>query len=392
MKRIIYLFLLGYIGILGADDSNQTVSSQTVSSRLEDGYGNSEILSDSMSYMPQIKKGESVQFLGDLRLRSQTIKRGSQEDVEHFFRYRARFGLNAKLDDGLKLEFMLASGSGDPVSTNQSLGGAWVGKNVVIDIADIYYNYDYHSFIRAGKMKLPIFRTHKNQLIFDSDLRPEGAFVKHKLFEETDVTFGAFVVANLDETDDAKTIYFYTAQWIQFIEDFRFTLGYHYYDSLKGRTPTILYNTGTLKDVAKGNTLNANGEYVNDYHIAEVALQYDFENFTIGFDSAYNSAASNENFGYNISFLYGDLKHNGDFKLGYFFRDVQKDAVLGAFNDSDFMGGGTDGYGHQLMGGYQLSKRTQLAFTYIDTKVNQKVEDEHFQRLHLDIKFLFRSE
>lgn len=385
-KHIIFLLILFCTTLLSADDSNETVGS-----RLEDGYGNSEMLSDSMPYLPEIKKGESIEFLGDLRLRSQTIDRTTNEDIEHVFRFRGRFGLNAKINDGLKLEFMLASGSGDPVSTNQSLGGAWVGKNIVIDVTDVYYSYAYHSFTRAGKMKLPFYRTHKNQLIFDSDLRPEGAFVKHKLFQNTDITGGAFVVANLDETDHNKNVYFYSAQLIQFVEDFRLTLGYHYYDSLKGRDPTILYG-GQAKSVAKGNTLDANGTYVVDYHIAELALQYDFEGFSIGVDTAYNTAADKENFGYNLSLLYGDLKHNGDFKLGYFYRDVQKDAVVGAFNDSDFMGGGTDGYGHQLMGGYQLAKNTQLGFTYIDTIVNQKSEDEHFQRLHLDLKFIFKSE
>lgn len=387
MKSILYLCLLCCTALLNADESNKTISS-----RLEDGYGNSEMLSDSMPYLPKIKKGESVQFLGDLRLRSQTIKRDSKKDYEHIFRFRARFGLNAKINDDVKLEFMLASGSGDPVSTNQSLGGAWVGKNVIIDVTDAYYLYDYHSFVRGGKMKLPIYRTHKNQLIFDNDLRPEGVFVKHKLLENSDVTMGAFVLANSGETENAESVYFYTAQFIQYIEDFRLTLGYHYYDSLQGRNPTILYNTGSVKSVAKGNSLDENDNYVYDYHIAELALQYDFENFSIGFDTAYNTATDKENFGYNFSLLYGKLKHNGDFKLGYFYRDVQKDAVVGAFNDSDFMGGGTNGHGHQLMGGYQLAENTQLAFTYIDTIVNQKADNEHFQRLHLDIKFVFKSE
>ena len=102
------------------------------------------------------------------------------------------------------------------------------------------------------------------------------------------IKMGAFVIANSGETENAESIYFYTAQFIQYIEDFRFTLGYHYYDSLQGRKPTILYNTGSVKGVAKGNTLDANGTYAYDYHIAELALQ-----------------------------------------------------VVGAFNDSDFMGGGT---------------------------------------------------
>jgi len=76
MKSILCFFILFHITLLSADDSNETVTS-----RLEDGYGNSAILSDSMPYLPEIKNGESVQFLGDLRLRSQTIKRSSEEII-----------------------------------------------------------------------------------------------------------------------------------------------------------------------------------------------------------------------------------------------------------------------------------------------------------------------
>ena len=359
-------------------------------SRLEAGYGNSEILDDSMPYIPKIKEDENIQFLGDLRLRSQSIKRESEFDnsVDHKWRYRARFGLNAKIYENLKLEFMLASGNGDPVSTNQSLGGGFNGKSIVIDIADVYYGYSYHSFIRAGKMKQPIYRTHKNQLIFDGDLRPEGAFVKQKVFDNSDITLGAFVVANTKDTQDASgdEIYLFTAQWIQYIADFRIMAGYYHYENLKGHQPII-----NDKNVTKGNTLDPNGDYLYHYYLAELAVQYDWGDLSLGADVVYNVAVDDENLGYNLSVMYGSLKKQWDYKLGYFYRYIERDSVVGAFNDSDFIGGGTDGKGHQVMGGLQLVPNTQLAFTYINAVTSQVQDDERFQRLHLDIKFTFKS-
>jgi hypothetical protein len=87
--------------------------------------------------------------------------------------------------------------------------------------------------------------------------------------------------------------------------------------------------------------------------------------------------------------MYGSLKNNGDLKFGYYYRYTEKDAVFGMFSDSDFGGGQTDSKGSQLMGGYQIAKNTQLAFTYIYATQNMSVDPENFQRLHLDFKIKF---
>ena len=389
MKRLILLLVLFTLTANAVEiKDNIDANESERPSRLEAGYGNSEILSDSMPYLPKVKKGENIQFLGDLRLRSQSIKKGSAS-LEHFFRFRARFGLNAKLVENLKIEFMLASGNGDPVSTNQSIGNGFSGKDIVIDVADVYYTYGYHSFVRAGKIKLPLYRTHKNQIIFDGDLRPEGAFVKHKLFSNTDITVGAFVVANLKDvkgSNQTDPIYLYTAQLVQYISDFRIVGGYYHYDNLMGHHPSI-----NDKDVSKGNSLNVNNTYVNAYHMGELALQYDIGDFSFGVDTIYNFGAEKENFAYNISAMYGTLKNQFDNKLGYFYRVVEKDAVLGAFSDSDFAGGNTGFKGHQLMWGMQLIDFTQLAVTYINAVDKYDTDIGRYQRLHVDLKFTFKS-
>lgn len=378
-------------------------------SRLAEGYGSDELLSGNLPYMPDISLEERIKFMGDIRLRSQTIIKegGGNDDTEHKFRYRVRVGFEAAVNEQVKLEFMLATGEGDPVSTNQDFGEGFSGKNVVIDIADIFYEFGYHNFVRAGKMKLPFYRTHKNQMIWDNDLRPEGAFVKYKLFKDTDVTAGAFIVRNSGSQDvrhdldpsapaqEGSTVALYTMQAIEHFDKFRVGISANIYDSLKGQSPYVKYNSGQYsegdgKDLSKGNTLDANGNYANDYHLVEIFGEYKVtDKFALGADFVYNTAASDDNFAYNFSAMYGKLKHNGDYKLGYYYRDTQKDAVLAAFSDSDFAGGYSGSKGHQLMAGYQLMKNTQLAVTYINARVDKGSYTQAYQRLHLDIKFKF---
>lgn len=384
--------LIFLIFVTQAIASSDIVSSE-VPSRLEAGYGSDEMLSETLPYIPNVSEKEKVKFVGDLRLRSQSIATNnpSKKGQENVLRYRARVGLNAVINEQLQFEMMLASGDGDPVSTNQSMGDSFVGKNLVLDVADAFYEYDYHSFVRGGKMKLPFYRTDKNQMIWDNDLRPEGVFVKHKLFKDTDITAGAFMVRNANETvDKDKGVGLYTLQAIEFVGDFRFGASLFIYDSLKGEDSNVSYNRGAARNLSKGNSVDANGHYLYDYHLAEAFIQYKInDDVRLGADGVYNMGAPKENLAYNISLMYGDLKKNGDIKFGYYYRYTEKDAVLGMFSDSDFNGGRTDSKGHQVMGGYQLMKNTQAAFTYINGTINESFGIEYFQRLHIDIKLKF---
>ena len=413
MKKTTLLLALLLTSILGAD-KNTTLNKQQVDrpSRLAEGYGTNQLLSDNLPYMPDMKIENSIKFVGDIRLRSQTIK--DEESTQSKFRYRVRAGFQAKVNDNTKIEFMLATGEGDPVSTNQDFGNGFSGANVIIDIADIYYEYGYHSFIRAGKMKLPFYRVQKNQMLWDNDLRPEGIFTKYKLLQNTDITVGAFIVrgdAQTPKQNDTNTtlsnpegdsVYLYTTQVVQHLGYFRVGASANVYSSLKGESPYVMYNSGKYseggsandgqgKNLSKGNSLDANGNYLYDYYLAEVFAKYKItDSLAVGIDYIYNFAIKENNHAFNISLMYGKLKKNGDYKLGYYYRDTQKDAVLGAYSDSDFAGGYTDSKGHQLMAGYQLAKNTQLAVTYIySTKYVSTPIPENFQCLHLDLKFKF---
>jgi hypothetical protein len=73
--------------------------------------------------------------------------------------------------------------------------------------------------------------------------------------------------------------------------------------------------------------------------------------------------------------------------LGYNYRDLEADAVVGAFSDSDFIGGGTDGKGHMFTAGYAISKNFTTGITYFSNEKGQQETD--YDRLQIDFKLKF---
>ena len=70
--------------------------------------------------------------------------------------------------------------------------------------------------------------------------------------------------------------------------------------------------------------------------------------------------------------------------------DIEADAAIGTFSESDFGGGGTDSSGHILNGKYVLSKNVSLGGTLFVNEVDRFQGTEHDnKRIQLDIDFKF---
>ena len=65
------------------------------------------------------------------------------------------------------------------------------------------------------------------------------------------------------------------------------------------------------------------------------------------------------------------------------------DAVVGAFTDSDFIGGGVDGEGHKLNAKYAISKNWSLSATYFLNSKKPDTSDTDYDRLMLDLAAKF---
>jgi len=335
---------------------------------------------------PKLTIADKFHFYGDLRIRDQEVHR-NDKDNSYEQRYRVRVGMSYDISEQFIFETQVASGKGNPTSGNVSFSKGIGIEQYKIDILDLEYKIDNVSWLRAGKSKHYFYRPMKTQLIWDNDIRPEGLSYGYK--DGNRLTAGAWKVHRLEnKAESSADIYMFVAQYVHKIDALNVGAGLYYYNGVKGNVPT--YAKGAL-----GNSLDSNGRYENDYTILEAMAEYKFGDilgkpFKAAAILAYNAAVSDENFAYDFSAEWGDTKEIYDWKLGYTYRNIQKDAVYGAHNDSDFINGGTDGHGHIFTGKMKLHGDMFLAFHYQWT--TRKVfegDNFHYDRLMADVIFKF---
>ncbi|MCX7703972.1 MAG: putative porin [Planctomycetota bacterium] len=333
---------------------------------------------------------DNITLLGDFRLRHETIK---EENVteRNRERIRVRFGAEAKLNDEFKLTLRLASGSSDPVSTNQTLTGGFTRKDINIDLAFFEWNpIDKKLSFLGGKMKNPLLIPGKSDLIWDGDLSPEGIAVKYTVSAKTVEPFITVAGFSVEERATAPDAWLFAGQGgltLKFNEDtnLKFGGGYFNYGRTKGYQPFYLTTNGF------GNTL-VGGRYANDYNEVEWFIEFKFKTGKIPFilfaDYVENNGASEDNTGYLFGFSIGKNKSPGDWSISYDYRRLEKDAVIGAFTDSDSWNGGTNGEGHRFSFEIVVAKNVSLGTTMF---LNKKDLDNKtdFKRFQFDLVLKF---
>lgn len=106
---------------------------------------------------------DGMKFKGSLRYRAERIdKRGS--DLRNRHRIQAKISVSRKLNKYFKDSIKLASGSSDPVSTNQSLDGSFTTKNFNLNTTVIQAKVKGQK-LQFSKMKNPIYVPGKSELI-----------------------------------------------------------------------------------------------------------------------------------------------------------------------------------------------------------------------------------
>jgi hypothetical protein len=341
---------------------------------------------------------QKVKVTGDLRYRYESIDEQGKPKRQRD-RIRTRLGIDAAVTPQLSLGFRLATGSPDPVSTNQSLTDSFSRKSVGLDLA----YFDYHDVVGTyhlvgGKMKNPFFTpaAGKGQLIWDGDLTPEGVALQ---LNGTKGTVRPFLnVANfwtIERSDkpDTKMLGAQAGVKGTFTKG-SYTIGGSYYDysNIAGMATLVDPKKGFGNSVTKD--ADDNTFYVNDYKLLEAFAEITFKGpgikKPISFygDWVKNQDAVGNDGGWQIGASYGETKVAHDWQLAWDYKKVEKDAVLGALSDSDFVGGGTDGKGHRFGFTYQITDAASAALTYF---MNDKGlgGPKDYRRLQLDFNFKF---
>ena len=271
-----------------------------------------------------------------------------------------------------------------------------------IDIADIKYSFD-NSWLRVGKQAHNIYRPIKTQLVWDNDIRLEGINYGFK-DDNSQMRFGVNRVHREKGSKDGSNINIFLGQYVHTlkVDEAKVNLGaaYYHYDGVKGNTDPYGNSDGTASVKGfKGNSystaVDAGGRYTEDYQIGEAFVEAQFKDvmgkpFKMALIGAYNFGASDDNIGYDVSAQWGANIKVGDWQVAATYRDVEKDSVFGAHNDSDFSGGGTDSTGYYGKIKYKFAKNVDVQgwWNWSDTKISTGNTVEYY-RHQIDVILKF---
>lgn len=327
------------------------------------------------------------------------------------FRYRFRLDTKAKVIDSREINvgkaeigLRLSSGNDDdPISTNDTLGDYQNKDGILIDRAYLKYTYapiePFWGIIpqmvfTGGRIPNPWYRG--STLVWDDDLNFEGGALNFKSDIQDWRKWGVFLTVGAfsiqEEEWSNKDKWLYGAQvgfeWIP-NGDFTGTFSAAYFDyaNITGTVNSTLYPDlydFTAPDYqTKGNTLididptsDIQTALAADYNLINATLKAEYSRFypinlvvegegvyNIGFDKDVvsertGSTVPEDIFGYQIGFKigYSKIREYGEWSTSLEYRYLESDAVLDAFTDSDFHGGGTNAEGWGLGIEYGLFK------------------------------------
>jgi len=323
-------------------------------------------------------------FGGDLRVRHESFfnKTRGQAD-RHRERFRLRFGVDAAMEKW-DLGFGLASGTGEQTSTNQTMGGGFNQKNIYIDYAFATYKPLGWLKMDAGKIKNPFWRLYSSDLVWDSDLNPEG-FAQRASTDLNDMisVFGNFAQLTVNEINsgsasDKDPWMFGNQVGVQtkIGGGVRWDFALANYSLMHERT-NVLHATSTVdSSVIQGDNRRVAGSTLlnGQYNMMHLTTQLGFQALVpVRFQADYvknihDEKTNGQDMGYQWGFILNSAKNAGGWEFAYFNKYSEAHATLSDFADSDWGNGGTNRKGHIIWLGYSPTDFLTFQGKYFMTK------------------------
>jgi len=327
----------------------------------------------------------NVRFSGDLRYRHEAINEETEEERQRQ-RIRARFGVTADVADNVRVGLTLSTGGDDPVSGNQTLDTGFARKPIGVDRAFFSWAATESLTFTGGKMANPFYRPGNHHLIYDNDLNPEGLALRYG-HGDWFANYAGWWVEERAAADDSIMLGGQFGYRHALDSGARITAGASYYDYLETQGRTPFWN-----GEAGGNRVDALGNYLNDFNIAELFGELAFKAgerpLTLFADYVVNTEADDVDAGFAVGASFGEVTRPGTWRVSYAFQELEADAVIGTFTDSDWAGGGTDGTGHVVEFNYGFRDRLVFGFRYFLNERGEDAGDLHdYNRLQADVQF-----
>ena len=329
------------------------------------------------------EQSKNLQLSADFRYRLDTID-DSAVIRRHVHKIRARAGAVAKLNSFLSAGFGFSTGGFANDSGNQTLGEGFSRKQVGLDLAYFEWTPIEYLILSGGKMINPFYRSGRHHLLYDNDLRPEGlaiALNAGRFFGNA----SAFLAEKREVDSDS---------WWQGIQmgyrgrpadGLQLIAGSSYFEITNARSRPPIFSPYW----GQGNQLDVHGNYLYGFSLVEWfgELQADFSDYSVTcfFDYVTNISARHYADGYSWGLGYRRKFRSGSWNVSYVYQDLQANAVIGAFADSDFGGGTTDSRGHVLRTTYEFPKGWYVAVRGIVGKRGKAAgQPRDYKRMQID--------
>jgi len=285
-----------------------------------------------------------VEFKTDFRYRYDFVDDDSKDSSRRRNRIRSRFGLTGAINEQLKINLRFATAEKNPISANQDLG---------------------HDFSLKD---------------------PEGLALQFN----KGIVFGSIGTFSMDEHESVDAISINGLQIgisskTSAGAKFKIALARYTFKDIHGRPASEITWNGKIF----GNPIDANENYLNDYAVnnisAEIGTKVGSKKIPTVFfiDWVNNSDANSDDKGYQIGL---QLAFIDAWKMTYFYKDVERNAVFGALTDSNFGGGGAGHKGHVVNLSYAFSKNFSTEFTWFN---NDKKMTIDYTKIFLDLKYKY---
>jgi hypothetical protein len=337
-------------------------------------------------------------LFGDIRVRHEGFyniahKHTDVVTARNRERFRARLGVKVAFSDELSGTIRLATGNiDDPISTNETLTGAFNRKHINLDWAFLTFAPGASFGIRpgalsivAGKFPNPIFRV--GEMVFDDDLSPEGVSETVSLLSKPigaldQVRLHAlqWTFAEVSNNQDGwmvggqvnPVLHLGTTQieagigqyW--WLNSDLIAQSFATNSTIKGSNTNLL-----VTEVVAGKPVVTG--YLSTFNQTNPTVAVTFPN-AVGTmpvkafaDYVYNwDAATDEAHGWMAGLRLGQPKVKGDWSAYGFYEHIGQEAAISAFTYSDFGFGGTNvegpvvGIEYQLLNPLTISARSHF--------------------------------
>ena len=387
---------------LAKDQKEKQIAQQAQQETNEQIAATAKKTNDLSVFDQKLAWAAKTQFKGDVRFRQETVKiqgesnnGGRDKDRQ---RIRARLGAYTEINNQVDTGIRISTGSSDDArSTNQDQDNYFNKKSIWLDLGYIDYHPDQikNLHVIGGKMLQPWVSM--GDIIWDSDINPEGLALTYKYpLGSSAELFGSLGNYNLKDNVDGDGV--------QFRNDLRLTSGqlgtrFSVTDNLKMTLGGSIYayqndQNSTCTSSTTPCALAVNGNSANEqFRLYEGFAQADIGGLAVplAFYGQYvkNNDASNDQ---DTAWLLGAKSKVFGFNLDYNYRDTQRNAVVGAFTDSDFANGTTGSRGHKMKVSYDIDKNFAVGATYYLTKADyasRTQRDANTNTLQLDAEAKF---